>query len=37
MIYFVLGIFLWIAANAALGLYGTPWKNDRDDSSGNIG
>ena len=29
MIYFVLGIFLWIAANAALGLYATSWGNDR--------
>lgn len=31
MIYFVLGIFLWIAFNAAFGLYATPWKNDRED------
>ena len=31
MIYFVLGIFLWIAVNAAFGLYATSWGNDRED------
>lgn len=29
MIYIVIGIFLWIAVNAAFGLYSSPWKNDR--------
>ena len=32
MIYFVLGIFLWIAINAAFGLYAaSSWGNDRED------
>lgn len=30
MIYIVIGILIWIAVNAAFGLYSTPWKDDRE-------
>lgn len=30
MIYIVIGILSWIAVNAALGFYSTPWKDDKE-------